>query len=256
MQYDFTDDVMGYFVFQQGYKGGGFNFAAVGGDPFLPEKITSYEAGLRSTLLDGGVTANLTGFYYDYEDLQVFKNLTVQALVENAPKSRVKGVELELVGYVTDNTTIQFAGTYLDAEFVSYSEDDVIFPGIDLEDLSGNPLNRAPDFSFMLGVDHEIPLNSEVLDSIRFRGEVSYTDDISFRPFNREEDIQEGYALLNAYMVLSGRNDAYSLRIFGRNLTDKAYYSQIQGGGLPIGGYRKGEWSPPRTFGIELTTRF
>ena len=256
LQYDFTEDVMGYVVFQQGYKGGGFNFAAVGGDPFLPEKITSYEAGLRSTLLDGSVTANLTGFYYDYEDLQVFKNLTVQALVENAPKSRVKGIELELVGHVTNNTTIQFSGSYLDAEFVRYSEDDVIFPGIELEDLSGNPLNRAPDFSFMLGVDHEIPVNSDVLDSIRLRGELSYTDDISFRPFNRPEDIQEGYALLNAYMILSGRNDAYSLRIYGRNLTDKSYYSQIQGGGLVFGGHRKGEWSPPRTFGMELTTRF
>ena len=256
LQYDFSNDVMGYAVFQQGYKGGGFNFAAVGGDPFRPEKVTSYETGIKSSFLRGRISANLSGFYYDYKDLQVFKNLSIQALVENAPKSRVKGLELEIFGRVTDNTTLQFAGTYLDAELVRYSEDDTVFAGNNPEDLAGHRLSRAPKYSFLASIEQNMPIDSGIVDSLRLRGELSYTDDISFRLFNRPEDIQQGYALLNAYVIINGMHDSYSLRIFGRNLTNKAYYNQIQGGGLVFGGYRKGEWSPPRTFGMELTTRF
>lgn len=256
LQYDFTRDVMGYAVFQKGYKGGGFNFAAVGGDPFLPETITSYEAGIKSSLFGGRAIANLTGFYYDYKNLQLFKNLSIVALVENAPKSRVYGIELETSARITNNTTIQLSGSYLDAKFVKYSEDDIVLPGDNPENLAGHRLNRSPKYSFIGSLEQSVPLNSGLVEELRLRGEVSYTDDISFRPFNRPADVQKGYALVNAYMVLRGKNDRFSLRLFGRNLTNKAYYNQIQGGGIVFGGYRKGEWGSPRTYGISLTVRY
>lgn len=72
--YNFTDDVMGYALWTEGYRPGGTNRSR--GEPFFPtnyfaDKMTNYEAGIRSTLLDGAARANLTVFYMDWEDYQL-----------------------------------------------------------------------------------------------------------------------------------------------------------------------------------------
>lgn len=39
--------------------------------PFGPEKITSYELGLKSELFDRRLRANFSGYYMDYKDMQI-----------------------------------------------------------------------------------------------------------------------------------------------------------------------------------------
>ena len=56
----------------QGFQSGGFNGRAnsvAERTEYQPEKVTSYEAGLRSTI-GGGVRLNLTAFYNDYRNFQ------------------------------------------------------------------------------------------------------------------------------------------------------------------------------------------
>ena len=68
-----TSDLLAYASVSRGFKSGGFNGALVFSEPelepFRPEKLTAYEAGLKLTLGDGRMTANGAIFYYDYSDI-------------------------------------------------------------------------------------------------------------------------------------------------------------------------------------------
>src|SRR5690606_27675148 len=57
-----------------GFKGGGVNPTAsrqADALPYDPESVTSYEVGLKSDLFGRTLRLNLTGFYSDYEDIQL-----------------------------------------------------------------------------------------------------------------------------------------------------------------------------------------
>ncbi len=66
-----------YIKYSRGWKGGHFNGGATTRFDVItgvdPEIVDSYELGLRSHWFDGRLMTNVTGFFYDYKDLQVFK---------------------------------------------------------------------------------------------------------------------------------------------------------------------------------------
>jgi len=98
-------DSLGYFTVSTGYKGGGFNPAVSasqsGGTAsqvppeFKPETITAYELGYKGTWFDQ-LQLGLTGFYYNYADMQIGKIVNRTAVNENLD-SKIWGVELESV---------------------------------------------------------------------------------------------------------------------------------------------------------------
>ncbi len=78
---------------------------------------------MKSSLLQGNLTANANIFYYDYKDIQT--NLLVAtegqgggvtSVLANGPKAEVKGAELELDYLATANLRLRFAGAYLDSD--------------------------------------------------------------------------------------------------------------------------------------------
>ena len=75
LQYQFTDDIMGYVSYSEGFNGGGINnqFRTVlpnnGIIPFFSETLENYEIGLRSDLLDGRLRLNATYFTADWVDI-------------------------------------------------------------------------------------------------------------------------------------------------------------------------------------------
>ncbi|MBI1685149.1 TonB-dependent receptor domain-containing protein [Caulobacter hibisci] len=76
LKHEFTDDLMAFGSVSTGHKGQvydlstGFNQARADAGPVAPEKSLSFEAGLRSQLLDRRLTLNATVFHVDYDNLQ------------------------------------------------------------------------------------------------------------------------------------------------------------------------------------------
>jgi outer membrane receptor protein involved in Fe transport len=75
---DFSDQTTVYASYSRGYKAGGSNpsipqgGAGVGVNAtYLPESIDAYEIGTKNTFADGTLQANLTAWYYNYQNLQV-----------------------------------------------------------------------------------------------------------------------------------------------------------------------------------------
>lgn len=119
LQYQATNDILFYASATKGFKSGGFNSSAVQ-PPFGPEKIWSYEAGVKTSWLDNRVIANLSAFYYDYRDLQATQidpNNGAIPITTNAGKATVKGIDGELSFKLSPAFRIGGNFTYLDSAF-------------------------------------------------------------------------------------------------------------------------------------------
>jgi outer membrane receptor protein involved in Fe transport len=120
----FTDQTMVYASLSHGYKAGGMNpppygkafFNAQNTDlgpaalaasalhpkTFDPEYIDAVELGAKNTLLNGALTLNLAGFYYDYQGYQL-SQIVDRSAVTNNFDATVWGLELESDWRPTEN---------------------------------------------------------------------------------------------------------------------------------------------------------
>ena len=118
----FTDETLTYFSWSRGYRPGGFNPAVNTQQPgfegiqdeFRPEFVNAYEVGAKNSILDWGLQANLTAFFYDYKDYQISKIANRTSLNENVD-TFVWGVELESIWVppVLPGALINFNFSYL-----------------------------------------------------------------------------------------------------------------------------------------------
>ena len=135
VEYDIDGDTMIYASYTRGFKPGGSNLTygyttaedAAMGNAIAPplvlpvfdsESITAYEAGLKTDLIDGRLRANVAAFFYEYEDLQ-FQATDPDVFrggVANIPEAEMKGLELELIGIITDSITFDIKAAHLDSE--------------------------------------------------------------------------------------------------------------------------------------------
>jgi len=251
-QYAASSDVNFYGQFQVGSKSGGWNFSEPCGNPFEQEKVNAYEAGVK-TQLGGGSSLNLTGFYYDYSNLQVFTSRVTTAFVVNAPEARIYGAELEGRAKIVPGLSVDAAATLLHARYTEFVDTDIVTGGT--FDLDGEPLSRAPDFTMNMGVQYDTSIDLGLFSSMMIRTEAFHTSKIAYRPYS-PEDQEDGYWLFNAFLQFDGPDDNYSFRLFARNIGDKQYLTQIFGGGVATSGYRKATVGLPRTIGGEVIFSF
>jgi iron complex outermembrane receptor protein len=114
-----TSDVLLYAGVARGIKGAllqapappaeGTSFAAL---VVKPEKLTSYEAGVKTSLFDQHLTVNAGLFYYDYKNFQAYKFENLQATIFNADATNYGG-ELEVAGSFSHGVTMSFGAALL-----------------------------------------------------------------------------------------------------------------------------------------------
>ena len=114
LEYGVNDDVMFYVSATRGFKSGGWN--ARGGNAaaievFGPEKVWSYEAGMRSDWMDNRVRLNVTAFRTDVNDFQLPSAVYDEAGVptfqtRNYASLENQGLEVELTAVIIDGLTV------------------------------------------------------------------------------------------------------------------------------------------------------
>jgi iron complex outermembrane receptor protein len=119
----FTDETLVYASYAHGYKAGGANppppvlvqYGPVAQeilpDTFGPEFVDAFEVGTKNTLLDGALTLNLTGFYYDYKGYQT-SEIRNRSAVNSNFDAEVWGAEVEADWRVTEALRLGFKGGY------------------------------------------------------------------------------------------------------------------------------------------------
>ena len=174
-------------------------------------------------------------------------------LVQNADV-KVYGVEGDINFQVTDAFRLNASATWLHARNKRFSSIDDANPGAGTQDLEGKPITRAPDFTANAGAEYRFDLGGDLLNALTLRADVSYSSKVVLRYFGEPEDVQKGYALLNLSATLSDIDEKTSLRAFVNNVTDKLYRQSSSY--LGTTGAYVGNYSPPRTWGIQLSRKF
>lgn len=120
LNYEITPDNMVYASYSRGYKSGGINpplspvFAVP--ESFTPEFVNAFEIGSKNNF--GKIQLNVTGFYYDYKDLQLSR-IVARTSVNDNVSAKIYGLEAEVVMNPTPELSLNFNASYLHTEVSS-----------------------------------------------------------------------------------------------------------------------------------------
>lgn len=263
LSYKLADDGVVYARFARGWKAGGINlvdrptlFPTDYGKKFAPEEVDTYEIGYRKALFDYSVQLTGAVFYNDYRNLQTVTtgnalNPAIVLAIVNAGKARTYGAEANLLWRTTPSLTLGANVGYLDSKYIDFANRDGSV--LNTFDHSGQQMLFAPEWQLSLSADLDKPIGSR----FRFVGSalVSY---LSGMPMYLSgvpgvpHAAQGGYTLANLRIGIRTLDDRFEFALFGRNITDKAYFTVGNIGPL---GHVYG-YGNPRVIGGELTVNF
>ena len=249
LEWDASENHLLYVQWQEGFKTGGVNVGACG-DTYEPEEITAYEAGFKSTLLDGAMTLNGSFYIYDYKNhqAQIFPSALTNDVV-NLSAADVQGLEVELVWNATENSRIDASVTYNDSEISKSVLSANPLTG-QIGDLKGNPLPYVADMTFAIGAN--LFFDTDV-GNFTARAEFRYSDEVQWSIFDNEPELADDYTVGNIYLSYLSPSEAYEARAFVRNVTDELYVESLSISSL-LG--LNGQYARPRHFGVELRYNF
>ena len=251
---DFTpnDDLLVYAHVGTGYKSGGINVGF--GDPaefniYDEETILAVEGGFKSTLFDGRAQLNVSGFYYDYEDLQVFDNFigsfgNLIIVLGNADQADYYGMEAELKTRLVDRLDLNFGLAYLDTEFKEFTR------AVTGQDLAGHSNVYAPEWKFVGNLAYEWPLQTVAEGTLAFNFDWSWTDELYHTVENHNSARAKARWLVGARVSYRMLNDKLEIAAWGRNLSDTKY--RVQTFDYTSIGLQTSVPNRPRSYGIEL----
>lgn len=245
LQYKLSDAANVYVSYNRGYKSGGF-FGGQTVDPealapYDDEKVDAYEIGAKAQWMDNRVRANVSAFYYDYKDLQVYTLvlrglLTVQSFT-NASNAQFSGSEIELTVAPVEGFEVSLFGSWLDATYSEFQSDG--------ENYSGNRLPNAPRTSVTVAARYEWNLFGGVMAA---SADAAYRSKIYYDTRNVERLSDGERTFVNARLGWSTRDDTIELGVWGRNIFGETNISDI----IPIEGlgFDAFAMGPPRTAGV------
>jgi iron complex outermembrane receptor protein len=103
---------------------------------------------------------------------------------------------------------------------------------------------RAPHYTANISGDYTVPLGGGAMTA-----SVNYYYNDGYFGDSGNTVRQPSYDLLNVQLAYSDPAGHWDAKLWGRNLTNKAYYTFIAAGG-PIGD--TGAPGPPRTYGVSV----
>ena len=258
VDYQFTDDVLGYVSFSRGYKAGNFNLLTYGSStPTRPEIIDAYEAGVKSELFDKHVRLNAAGFHYKISNPQValIKGQTI--FFSNAGGSEVNGGEFDAEFAIARGLSARAGATYLDSHYTDYlgapaSIPDVVnggsIPVAGGINARGNRTPLAAKVTFNVGGDYTIETH---VGTFTLTADLYHNSGYFFEPDNLLR--QGAYDLLNAQIRWKVAKN-YAVRVFGRNLLNEKIIAGAASYQGPTGfAYVP---SPPVTYGFAIDMNF
>jgi iron complex outermembrane receptor protein len=249
-EYDVDENTMVYASYTKGFKPGGSNLTFgwpeddeqnFGAEPapqlifplFDSEIINAFEVGLKTDFKEGRMRANISAFAYDYENLQ-FQSTDPDVYrggVANIPESEMSGLELELIGILSDNLSMDLRLSFLDTEITSSYEaldnikSELYFFGDEparyalREDLKGNKLAKSPEFTANFGLQYNGQLQSGL--PLRSTFELIYRGDFQQRVFNNPfVDNVDSYTIVNITNSIE-LNDTTGIDLLLLNIADE-----------------------------------
>ena len=250
--YQWTDGLMTYASFAEGYKSGGFQIETLS-PPFLPSTVRTYEVGAKEVTADQRLSVTAAIFHSDYNNMQVNEVSNGFTTIVNAARSRIKGAELELAVKPVPGLTILDAAAYLDGRYLSFMEINPNFPFLGPSGIvneAGHMLQEESKYTNNLRVTYKLPFG---VNDVRAAVEWNWRSKMYFSEFNDPFELQPAYSLVNASLRYTAPNGKWYVEGFIKNIANSLIVSQESIGGC---GCINSQYFPPRTYGLNLSYHY
>lgn len=277
VEYDVGPQSLFYATVETGFKAGGFYNSTNPDSSFGPENVVSYTVGLKNRFLDNRLQVNIEGFWMEYKDKQ-FSRIATMAdgstafATFNVGKSRSRGVELDVIGKATENTTLNLNVQYLDAEETDFSYPAFggppstgcpftpTGPGAFLVNCSGLTSVNSPKWTINAGFEQAFPLSNG--GAVKFRAQTRYQSESQTSYDFQPNGIQKGYSMSDIYLTYEAPEQKYYITGFVSNIEDTAAATFSQA--IPNASIAPGSTqplfrlslTPPRTYGVRVGVKF
>jgi iron complex outermembrane receptor protein len=227
-----------------------------------PERNTTWEAGIKSTLWDGRFTLNLAAYRTTVSDFQATvvdssQTVALRGYLSNIPAVRVQGIEAD-ASLRIGRLTLVGALAYGDGTYTDYPAGPCPLERQTAAtaacDLSGQRLAGLPRWSETLSADYSMPV---ARGALFFHADSNWRSGYFGDPSLSRFTFIEGYNLTNAsigYRREDSLGKGWEIAVFARNLLDADYIQNvtIQAGNS---GLILGTPSDPRTLGVTFRLR-
>ena len=241
--YDLAEDKMIYAAYRSGFKSGGFDASSGAGVSTLakyePETADGFEIGFKGYFFDNTLSLNGAIYSFNYEDLQVskFDPTTITLRIENAGEAEVEGVELETIWQPAELEGLQLSASvnynrarYRDLILPCYTgqsiaqgcnvELDPVSGRFGGQDLDGEALNYAPEWSALAGVRYSVSIPNTSL-GLEFYVDAQYSDSYFTNIAEPPGSKQDSYMEYNASLKLEDLDGRWEVSLIARNLGDE-----------------------------------
>jgi iron complex outermembrane receptor protein len=279
--YDFTDDLLVFASFSQGFRPGGANQNSsssaladpgVTGAPvdFKSDKLDSFELGVRSQWMDGRLTLNGSIYHIKWKDIVLGARSPTGlfAFLLNADKATATGFELEGIAELAEDFRLTTAISYVNAELAADAPINVA-GGNSRSGLDGDRIPNVPEFTINASMEYgrDLPW----FGGVRGYGyiNVDYTGD-SFSDFNPflidiptltpTTVVNDVYARQGDYVIVDLRfgleGDKWDATVYVENVLDDRAITNVFVGApfRPSPGQNFIE--RPRTIGVSFSRDF
>lgn len=291
VDYKPNEDVMFYAKWARGYRQGGLSANSFFGDVWAPEKLDTYEIGLK-TSFRGTVSGffNIAAFYNDFQDQQLQAvivgcpgnpaiptppatpaqcptgfNPPASAGIVNAGTSTIKGIEIDAsisplhglrfdAGYAFLDTKVEFESVP-GFPLTSSIRPPIGFTGINPRIINGGDLALAPRHKVTVTASYQLPISEDVGD-ITISGTYSYSSRQFVTQFAPSEDLWYLRPQNNVNLSLSWNNvvgQPLDFSVFVTNVTKEKYHTNRLGGSF---GFDSAILNEPRMVGARVRVRF
>jgi len=272
--YALSDDVSLYARVARGFRGPTIQGrSAVFNSDFTTadsETILSWEAGIKSSLLDNRLRLNVAGFTYTVNDIQLNGNdSNGNGVLFNADKASAYGIEADLDWRPIPNLSLSAGASWLRSEIkdervyaqvcalngvvVCTVKDPTIrvagpFGTNTFAQIDGNPLPNAPEYTLNLAARYDIPFGDDgaffIATDWNRQGYTSFVlyDSVEFNANgNVEGGLKIGY---------TGGYGAWEVAAFARNITNE---KNLKGA---IENYMAAVYNEPRIVGVSVNVNW
>jgi len=249
-QWTLSENSQLYSFWSKGFRSGGFNFRNAKPDiippgPTKEEENTTIEIGIKTEFAGGRMRLNAAIFHNEIQDMQRELNMgdpdvvVLQGTI-NAGDVTIKGLEIDFVGLITDNFSVNASYGYQDGEYDNKNPAFAAF--------LGDELPRLAPSNYNIGLSFDLPMES--------MGLVNFATNYSFReehPYNdSNSEIFEDQTRLNASLNWFLPDEVWQVSLYGKNLTDEANWGNL----TSIAGiYTAGPMQKGRVIGLEVNYR-
>jgi iron complex outermembrane receptor protein len=235
-----------YGSYNRGYKGPAANTGRTPTGPddaiIKPEIADAFELGAKLRLFDNMMSFDVALYK------QRVKNIQQSSLIEgitptliNAGALDIKGVELNVGLRPVEGLSINGGLVYNDAKY----DGDASFPcgpsvtprcpngPVGIQSLDGQRAIASPKWKVVSSANYEFGVSDNTKLGLR----VGYTwrSATQFTLYSDPLTSQPSYGLLDASVTLSEQDDKWQVSVFGKNLTDKFFYSNLNTADFFIG---------------------